>query len=102
MRKPISIRLDQNVLAVARRRAKSVNRTLTNYIETLIMKDVAMSQVEMKNSDGSNQNAEVEISVFVAAPVTERVIVTPRDTDTPEIVEARQDILDIITGFKRA
>ncbi|MDP2783003.1 MAG: hypothetical protein Q8O38_00215 [Sulfurimicrobium sp.] len=41
MRQSMTIRLDQEVLAVAKRVAEANNRTLTNYIETLIRKDIA-------------------------------------------------------------
>lgn len=41
MRQSMTIRLDQEVLSVAKRVAGANNRTLTNYIETLIRKDIA-------------------------------------------------------------
>lgn len=41
MRQPMTIRIDREVLARAKEEAKSQNRTLTNYIETLLKADVA-------------------------------------------------------------
>lgn len=42
MRHSMTIRLENSVLAAAKQIAKSNNRTLTNYIETLIQKDIAI------------------------------------------------------------
>ena len=40
MRRVVSIRLHEAMLAAARRRAKRHNRTLTNYIETILQRDL--------------------------------------------------------------
>jgi len=46
MRTSMTIRLDPAVLAEARRRAALENRTLTNYIETLLRRDLRRAEVE--------------------------------------------------------
>ena len=40
MRQSVTMRLDPNVLKAARQKAISDNRTLTNYIETLLRRDL--------------------------------------------------------------
>ena len=40
MRRVVSIRLHEAMLAAARRRAKQHNRTLTNYIESILQRDL--------------------------------------------------------------
>ena len=40
MRKIVSIRLPERILVVARRRAKQQSRTLTNYIESIMQRDL--------------------------------------------------------------
>lgn len=46
MRQSVTMRLDPKVLKAARRRANSDNRTLTNYIETLMRRDLGMTPAE--------------------------------------------------------
>lgn len=41
------------------------------------------------------------LSVFIAEPLTNRMITAPRDGDTPEDVAQRQEYLDIITGSSK-
>jgi hypothetical protein len=38
------------------------------------------------------------VTVFLAEPITERLVTDPRDDDTPEEVAARQAFLDAIAG----
>ena len=40
MRQSITMRLDPAILSAAKMRAKANNRTLTNYVETLLMRDL--------------------------------------------------------------
>lgn len=44
MRTSMTIRLDPAVLAEARRRAAMENRTLTNYIETVLRRDLRLAE----------------------------------------------------------
>jgi hypothetical protein len=97
MRKSMTIRLALDVLEVAKVRAKSENRTLTNYIETLIRKDIAGSGTTAALDD----RADAPLSVFVAEPLARRLTTDPRDGDTPEDVARRQEYSDIITGWNR-
>jgi hypothetical protein len=46
MRQPVTVRLDPTVLNAARDKADSDNRTLTNYIETLMRKDLRIETSE--------------------------------------------------------
>jgi len=41
MKKPITFRIEQNLLEQARRSAQAENRTLTNFVETLLKMKVA-------------------------------------------------------------
>ena len=54
-RRPISIRLPERVLTLARRRAKRQNRTLTNYIESILQRDLGgdAADVEQKENEKS-------------------------------------------------
>lgn len=40
MRESVTLRLDPEVIKVAKRRAQADNRTFTNYIETLMIRDL--------------------------------------------------------------
>jgi hypothetical protein len=42
MRKPMTIRIDTEILAAAKKRARRENRTVTNYIETVLRRDLEM------------------------------------------------------------
>jgi predicted nucleotidyltransferase len=55
MRRPISVRLPEALLMGARRRAKRQNRTLTNYIESIMQRDLGgdAADVEQKTSNKS-------------------------------------------------
>jgi hypothetical protein len=46
MRKSMTIRLDPVVLEEGRKRASAQNRTLTNYIETLMRQDMRLGESE--------------------------------------------------------
>ena len=93
----MTIRLALDVLEVAKIRARSENRTLTNYIETLIRKDIAGSGT----AGPLDGRADAPLSVFVAEPLAGRLTTDVRDGDTPEDVAQRQEYLDIITGWNR-
>jgi hypothetical protein len=41
MKKPVTFRIEQNLLEQARRSAQAENRTLTNFVETLLKMKVA-------------------------------------------------------------
>jgi hypothetical protein len=43
MKKPVTFRIDQDLLEQARRSAQAENRTLTNFVETLLKTKVASS-----------------------------------------------------------
>ena len=43
MKKPVTVRVDPELLAEARRCAREENRTLTNFIETVLRQKVASS-----------------------------------------------------------
>jgi hypothetical protein len=42
MKKPVTFRIEQNLLEQARRSAQAENRTLTNFVETLLKMKVAL------------------------------------------------------------
>jgi hypothetical protein len=43
MRQPLTVRLDPDVVMAAKAKASRSNRTLTNYIETLMKRDLSLS-----------------------------------------------------------
>jgi hypothetical protein len=52
MKKPVTFRIDQTLLEQARRSAQAENRTLTNFVETLLKTKVMSSgQVERPAAD---------------------------------------------------
>jgi len=93
MRQSMTIRIEKDVLDVAKVRAKAENRTLTNYIETLVLKDIVSNPVAIELDD--------RVTVFLAESVKERPVTDPREGDTAADVERRQEYLDIITGWGR-
>jgi predicted nucleotidyltransferase len=64
MRKIVSIRLDEETLAAAQARAQAQNRTLTNYIETVLRQDMAGAR------DGFGESA----APFKTLPTSSQVI----------------------------
>ena len=98
MRQAMTIRLDEDVLKVAKAHATMENRTLTNYIETLIKKDIETNQKHDERTI-SALSKETPVTVFLAEPLKSRLITDPRVGDTPEDVASRQEYLDVITGF---
>lgn len=99
MRKSMTIRLDHDVLEVAKVRAKTENRTLTNYIETLIRKDIAKRTPDSEPIIDHRDDAP--LNVFIAEPITSRLITDAQEGDTPEDVARRQEYLDLVTGWGR-
>ena len=98
MRQSMTIRLDQDVLRVAKIRAKAQNRTLTNYIETRVRHDIA---TKPSPTSAVDSREDARVAVFLAEPVTERLLTNLRDGDTPEETASRQEYLDTITGWNR-
>ena len=98
MRQSMTIRLDEDILKNAKVYATQENRTLTNYIETLIKKDIETNQKHDERTI-SALSKETPVTVFIAEPLKSRLITDPRAGDTPEDVASRQEYLDIVTGF---
>jgi len=85
MRKPMTIRIDTNVLEAAKNRARQENRTVTNYIETVLRRDLRMAETTE------------EVEVYAPADVRQyHVVSDPGETkEQTEIAErALQKILD--------
>jgi len=99
MRQSMTIRLDKDILEGAKIFASKDNRTLTNYIETLIRKDIQMNQKYTEQEIASLANNDLPVTVFMASPLTERMIVDACDDDTPEELAQRQRNVDVITGW---
>ena len=81
----MTIRLDPEVLKIAKVRAAAEKRTLTNYIETLIRKDLA------KGTRPLDLHENAPVTVFLAEPLTERLTTDPHEGDTPDDVARRQE-----------
>lgn len=96
MRQSMTIRLDQDVLNRAKTFAILENRTLTNYIETLIMKDISTNQNKIRDI-----SRDVPLTVFIAEPSTKRLITNPRADDTSDELTKRQAYLDLISGWTK-
>lgn len=85
MRHSVTMRLDPDVLAAARSKAASDNRTLTNYVETLMRRDL-----EMGNSEASLEViAPGDIRQSVAVPMPDETEAERRRRD-----EVFQAVLD--------
>ena len=79
MRQSVTMRLDPNVLKAAKRKAISDNRTLTNYIETLLRRDL--------------QTAADEPTLEVIAPADIRnSVAVPVAGETEEERKRRDDV----------
>lgn len=63
MKQPITIRLDPELLANARLRAKEENRTLTNFLETALKERFDASTV-LRSSKGSSGGRKTARSAF--------------------------------------
>lgn len=50
MKTPITVRIDADLLSQARRRAREDNRTLTNFIETVLRQTIAERAAPLPNS----------------------------------------------------
>ena len=48
MRKSMTIRMDPDLLEAAKRRARGENRTVTNYIETVLRKDLRLTPADIE------------------------------------------------------
>ena len=48
MRRSVTMRIDEDVLDAARDKAMNDNRTLTNYVETLVRKDLRLKSAETR------------------------------------------------------
>lgn len=94
MRQSMTIRLDQDLLSKAKSCAVSENRTLTNYIETLILKDVNASLHKP-----TEVVAEEPLTVFMPNPRDQRLLTQPREDDSPQDQAKRQAYLDLISGW---
>ena len=71
MRQSITMRLDPSILSAAKVRAKANNRTLTNYVETLLMRDLV------------NHDDEGKITVFAPEGIPDEyeVVRDPGESD---------------------
>jgi hypothetical protein len=94
MRQSMTIRIDQDLLNQAKACAVLENRTLTNYIETLILRDVRPPAT--KSAHTTN---ETSLTVFMPEPSTQRLLTLERDGDTPQELAQRQAYLDLISGW---
>ncbi|WP_207460438.1 hypothetical protein [Azospirillum sp. SYSU D00513] len=86
MKQDISFRLDEEILEAARAKAERENRTLTNYVEALVRRDLGLPQDEEAN-DG-----------FVLwAPDDVRDYTLVRDEDeTDESYQERKGLIEAI------
>jgi hypothetical protein len=99
MRHSMTVRLDQGVLDVARLRARAENRTLTNYIETLIKTDIAANRSGHIPLVPIDPLDDTPMTIFIAEPLGERLVTDIREDDQPEDVARRQEYLDRIAGW---
>lgn len=83
MRQSVTMRIDPDVLKAARSKAVSDNRTLTNYVETLMRRDLQM---------GTSQS---DLEVIAPANIREAVAV-PIPGETEEERKRRDDVFHAI------
>lgn len=79
MRQSVTMRFDPTVLRAARGKAVSDNRTLTNYIETLMRRDLQLSA------------AEPSLEVIAPADIRDSVAV-PLPDETEEARKRRDEV----------
>ncbi len=79
MRQSITMRLDEDVLKAAKVKASGDNRTLTNYIETLVRRDLKM------------KIADPTLTVIAPDDIRDSVAV-PMPGETEEARKRRDDI----------
>jgi hypothetical protein len=74
MRQSMTIRLDKDVLTGVRRVAKDNNRTLTNYIETLIRKDLSskMTSASDNRKDMDDPLIDELMKAYSSGAITHR------------------------------
>jgi hypothetical protein len=53
MKKPVTFRMDPALLAKARRAARAANRTLTNFVETLLKMEVEGKDRRSSSQEGT-------------------------------------------------
>lgn len=100
MRQSMTIRLDKDILEGAKLFASKDNRSLTNYIETLIRKDIQINHQRDAQEIAYLTNNDLPITVFMAQPLAQRMVVDACDDDTAEEVAQRQKNVDLITGWE--
>lgn len=83
MRKPMTIRIDTDLLKAAKAQARKENRTVTNYIETVLRRDLSL--------DASPE----EVEVLAPADVRQYRAV-PKPGESKEETELAQRIFDKI------
>ncbi len=79
MRQPVTVRLDPDVLKVAKAKAVGDNRTLTNYIETLMRRDLHLAA------------PEPTLEVIAPANIRDSVAVL-LEGESPEQLKRRNDV----------
>ena len=78
MRRSVTMRMDPEVLQAAKRKAVRDNRTLTNYIETLVRRDL-------------ERDAEPTLHI-VAPPDIRDSVAVPMPDETEEERKRREDV----------
>ncbi|WP_162937465.1 hypothetical protein [Indioceanicola profundi] len=83
MRQSVTMRLDPSVLSAARNKATHDNRSLTNYVETLMRKDLQMRPDE----------PSIEV---IAPPDIRRAVAVPLPGETEEERQRRDAIFHAV------
>ena len=56
MKHPITLRVDSDLLQAAKRRARVENRTLTNFVETILKQHIAAAEAVLDRPDFKSEN----------------------------------------------
>ena len=83
MRQSITMRFDQSVLKAARGKASKDNRTLTNYVETLVRRDLKINSNE----------SELEV---IAPPDIRKSTAVPIPGETAAEHKHREDVFNAV------
>lgn len=83
MRKPMTIRIDTDLLEAAKAQARKENRTVTNYIETVLRRDLSLDE------------SPEEVEVLAPSDVRQYRAV-PKPGESKEETELAQRIFDKI------
>lgn len=97
MSKPMTFKLDEKLTSALESRAKSLNLTVTNYVEMLIKNDIAEFE-ECEAYAKEINRADRPLTVYAPVKINKRMIAEPqREGESAEAFAKRQECIDVIS-----